>query len=136
MYKIVNDIEKIEKEDLVLLTCSGSGHGSDSYPVTHSLNLFFGLPIGCQPPTLTSSTSLNTPPSALLTRPTYLNLLFLSSKEMSLTPHISVTSLLDLPSCHLTPAMYLGILWSQLHRIFVRLFVNAHVSLLCTEEQI
>ncbi|MPC69935.1 hypothetical protein E2C01_064168 [Portunus trituberculatus] len=34
--------------------------------VTHSLHLFFGLPTICQPPTLTSSTSLITLPSTIL----------------------------------------------------------------------
>ncbi|MPC70273.1 hypothetical protein E2C01_064515 [Portunus trituberculatus] len=96
--------------------------------VTHSLHLFFGIPTGHHPPTLTSSTSLNTPPAALLTCLNHLNLLLLSSTERSLTPHISTTSLLDLPSCHLTPAMYLSILWSQLPKTSVSLFVNAHVS--------
>ena len=47
----------------------------------------------------------------------------------SLTPHISATSLLDLPCCHLsTPAMYLGILWPHLRRTSISFLVNAHVS--------
>ncbi|MPC30203.1 hypothetical protein E2C01_023463 [Portunus trituberculatus] len=44
----------------------------------------------------------------------HLNLLFLSSTDRSLTPHISTTSLLDLLSCHLTSATYVSILWSKL----------------------
>ncbi|MPC30325.1 hypothetical protein E2C01_023586 [Portunus trituberculatus] len=82
------------------------------------------------PPTLTSSTSLNTSTVLFM----YLNhpsLLLLSSTEWSLTPHIFIISLLDLPSCHLTPATYLSILWLQLHRISVSLFVSTHVSALC-----
>ena len=69
------------------------------------LSLFFlGLPAGRYSPTLSSPTSPNTPPSALFTYPNYLSLLCFNLTEGSSTPHISATSLLDLPSCHLTPA--------------------------------
>ncbi|KAK8389727.1 hypothetical protein O3P69_009017 [Scylla paramamosain] len=50
--------------------------------VTQFLHFFFGLPIGHRPPTLTFSTSLNTPPSALLTCPNHLSLLFLMSRRL------------------------------------------------------
>ena len=70
----------------------------------------------------------NTPPSALFTCPNHLSLLCLNLTERSSTPHISATSLLDLPSCHLTPAMYLSILKSHLCRKSINLLVNAHVS--------
>ncbi|KAK8385090.1 hypothetical protein O3P69_012116 [Scylla paramamosain] len=90
----------------------------NSHPPSHtSSTFFFGLPTDHQPPTLTSSTLLNTTPYALLTCPNHLSLLFLSSTERSATPNISATSPLDLPSCHPTPAMYLTILQSQLRRI-------------------
>ncbi|MPC32050.1 hypothetical protein E2C01_025355 [Portunus trituberculatus] len=58
-----------------------------------------------QPPTLTSSTLFNTLPAALFTCLNHLGFLFLSSTEWSLIPHISTTSMLDLLSCHLTPAI-------------------------------
>ena len=55
-------------------------------------------------------------PSALFTSP---NLLCLNLTERLSTPHIISTSLLDLQSCHLTPAMYLSILQSHLCRTLI-----------------
>ena len=66
-------------------------------------------------------TSPNTTPSALFTCPNYINLLCLNFTERSSTSHISAMSLLDLSCSHLTPAMYLSILRSHLHRISIRL---------------
>ena len=67
-------------------------------------------PLFPRSPTVISPTSSNTHPSALFTCPNHLSLLYLNLTERSSTPHISATSMLDLPSCHLTPAMYLSIL--------------------------
>ena len=64
-------------------------------------------------------------PSALFTSP---NLLCLNLTERLSTPHIISTSLLHLLSCHLTPAMYLSILWSHLYRASISLLVHVHVS--------
>ena len=90
--------------------------------ITHSLHYFLGIiPSGCRPPTLTSPTSPNTPPSALFTCPNYLSHLCLNLTERSSTPHISATSLLDLLSFHLTPAKYTGILHSHLHKTSISL---------------
>ena len=72
-------------------------------------------------------------PSALFSCPNHLSLLCLNITERSSTPHIYAISLLDLPSCHLTPAMYLGILRSHLCDISISLLVNAHVSAPCSK---
>ena len=74
------------------------------------------------------NTHTHTHTCALLTCPNHLILLCLNLTERSSTPHISATSLLDLLSSYLTPAMYLSILRSHLHRTSISLLVNAHVS--------
>ena len=44
------------------------------------------------------------------------------------TPHISLTSVLDFPFFHFTPAMYLNILQSHLCRTSISQSVSGHVS--------
>ena len=74
-------------------------------------------------------------PSVLFTCPNHLSLLCLNLTERSSTPHISTTSLLDLPSCLLTSSMYLSILPSHLHR-HPSVCLSIHVFLLHKVKQI
>ena len=93
-------------------------HSQQVHILHHTLHFFLGLLASHHPPTLT--------PSDLLTCPNHLSLLCLTLSERSSTPHISATSLLDFPSCHLTPAMYLSIQRSHLRRTSTNLHVSAH----------
>ena len=68
---------------------------------THSLYFFLGFPNSC--------------------------LLCLKLTERFSTPHISATSMLQFPSCYLTPAMYISNLRSHVRRTSISLLANANI---------
>ena len=113
----------------LLILCHILLHSQQVYILHHTITPLFLRP-SCRPspPNSHPPTSPNIPPSALFTCPNHLSLLCLNLTERSSTPHISATSLLDFLSCHFTPAMYLSILLSHLHRTSINLLVNSHAS--------
>ena len=104
------------------ITCSSTPNKFIS-SITQSHHFFLGLPAGRHLSTLTSPSHPTHPP-ALFKCPNHLSLLCLNLAERSSTPHISATSLLDLLSCHLTPATFLSILRLHLCRTSISLYVN------------
>mgnify|MGYP001793169415 CR=1 FL=1 len=79
---------------------------------TTLLQVFFGLPTGLLPSTSSSIALLSMLFSSLrFTRPNHLNLVFLNLCSRFSTPHLLLTSSLVILCCHLTPDMYLSILW-------------------------
>ena len=92
------------------------------------LQVFFGLPTGLLPSTYSSTTLLTMLFSSLrFTWPNHLNHIFLNLCSGFSTPHLLLTFLLAIMSCHLTLDMYLNILWSQL----ACSLSNLSVSFLC-----
>ena len=110
-------------------TCSFTHNKFISF-ITHSLHFFLDLPSGHCPPNSYLPHLTQHMPSALFTCPIHLNLLWLNLTERSSTPHLSATSLLDLLFCYLTPAMYLSILQSHLHRTSISICLSKPMFLL------
>ena len=93
------------------------------------LQVFLGLPGGRRPGATTCWVFPKISVSSLLTTyPNHPSLLTLSTSPNSLTPHLLATSALLTRSLHVTPAIYLSILLSQLSNIASSLAVSAHVS--------
>ena len=103
-------------------------HSQQIHILHHTIFPLFPMP-SCYLSSPNSYTSPNTPTICPfhMSKPSQSSLPQLLT-EMSSTPHIYATSMLDLLSCHLTSAMYLSILWSHLCRTSISLLANSHAS--------
>ena len=110
-------------------TCSSCKFRLASSSCIFLLQVFLGLPGVHRPGATTCRVFPKISVSSLLTTcPNHLNLLTFSTSPNSLTPHLLATSALLTRSLHVTPAIYLSILLSQLSNIPSSLAVSAHVS--------